>query len=179
MSKLGNKIISLPKDSKIAVQGNAVTVTGPKGTEKILFNEKDFSSKITDNNEFQILPLKKDKSSSIMWGTYRSLINNAILGVTKGHEKNLELNGVGFKVAQQGDILKFKLGFSHEASYKVPKGIGIKIEKQTKLNISGTDKALVSKTASEIKFLKPVEPYKGKGIKEKNQYVIRKEGKKK
>ncbi len=114
-----------------------------------------------------------------MWGTYRSLINNAILGVTKGHEKNLELNGVGFKVSQQGDELKLKLGFSHDATYKVPKGINIKIEKQTKINISGTDKALVSKTASEIKSLKPVEPYKGKGIKEKDQYVIRKEGKKK
>ena len=86
-----------------------MTVTGPKGSEKILFNEKNFSSKINEKNEFQILPIKKDKSSSIMWGTYRSLINNAILGVTKGHEKNLELNGVGFKVAQQGDQLKIKI----------------------------------------------------------------------
>ena len=179
MSKLGKKIISLPKDSKVAVQGNAVTVSGPKGSEKVLFNEKIFSSKVNEKNEFLILPLKKDKSASIMWGTYRSLINNAILGVTKGHEKHLELSGVGFKVAQQGDQLKLKLGFSHEAIYKVPKGINIKIEKQTKINISGTDKALVSKVASEIKSLKPVEPYKGKGIKEKDQYVIRKEGKKK
>ena len=179
MSKLGKKTISLPKDSKVAVQGNSVTVSGPKGSEKILFNEKLFSSKVNAKNEFLISPLKKDKSISMMWGTYRSLINNAILGVTKGHEKNLELNGVGFKVAQQGDQLKLKLGFSHEVVYKVPKGINIKIEKQTKINISGTDKALVSKVASEIKSLKPVEPYKGKGIKEKNQYVIRKEGKKK
>jgi len=179
MSKLGKKVISLPKDSKVAIQGNAVTVSGPKGSEKILFNEKTFSSKVNEKNEFLISPLKKDKNVSMMWGTYRSLINNAILGVTKGHEKNLELNGVGFKVAQQGDQLKLKLGFSHEAVYKVPKGINIKIEKQTKINISGTDKALVSKVASEIKSLKPVEPYKGKGIKEKNQYVIRKEGKKK
>ena len=108
-----------------------------------------------------------------------SIINNAILGVTKGHEKNLELNGVGFKVAQKGDQLNLKLGFSHDAIYNVPKGISIKIEKQTKINISGTDKALVSKVASEIKSLKPVEPYKGKGIKEKDQFVIRKEGKKK
>ena len=179
MSKLGKKIISLPKDSKVAIQGNAVTVSGPKGSEKILFNEKAFSSKVNEKNEFLISPLTKDKNVSMMWGTYRSLINNAILGVTKGHEKNLELNGVGFKVAQQGDQLKLKLGFSHEVVYKVPKGINIKIEKQTKINISGTDKALVSKVASEIKSLKPVEPYKGKGIKEKNQYVIRKEGKKK
>ena len=179
MSKLGKKIISLPKDSKVAVQGNLVTVSGPKGSEKISFDEKVFTSKVNDKNEFFISPIKKDKSMSIMWGTYRSLINNAILGVTKGHEKNLELNGVGFKVSQQGDELKLKLGFSHDATYKVPKGINIKIEKQTKINISGTDKALVSKTASEIKSLKPVEPYKGKGIKERGQYVLRKEGKKK
>ena len=136
MSKLGKKIISVPKDSKVAIQGNSVTVTGPKGTEKILFNEKVFSSKVNDKNEFMISPLKKDKSSSAMWGTYRSLINNAILGVTKGHEKNLELNGVGFKAAQQGEELKLKLGFSHDAIYKVPKGISIKIEKQTKINIT-------------------------------------------
>ncbi len=179
MSKLGKKIIPLPKESKIAIQGNSLTVSGPKGSEKILFNEKIFSSKVNDKNEFLISPLKKDKGASVMWGTYRSLINNAIQGVTKGHEKNLELNGVGFKVAQQGEQLKLKLGFSHEAIYKIPKGINIKIEKQTKINISGTDKALVSKVASEIKSLKPVEPYKGKGIKEKDQFVIRKEGKKK
>ena len=179
MSKLGKKIIPLPKESKIAIQGNSLTVSGPKGSEKILFNEKIFLSKVNDKNEFLISPLKKDKEVSVMWGTYRSLINNAIQGVTKGHEKNLELNGVGFKVAQQGEQLKLKLGFSHEAIYKIPKGINIKIEKQTKINISGTDKALVSKVASEIKSLKPVEPYKGKGIKEKDQFVIRKEGKKK
>ena len=179
MSKLGKKVISLPKESKIDIQGNAVTVTGPKGSEKIIFNDKIFASKVNEKNEFSISPLQKNKDASMMWGTYRSLINNAIQGVTKGHEKNLELNGVGFKVAQQGEQLKLKLGFSHEATYIVPKGINIKIEKQTKINISGTDKGLVSKVASEIKSLKPVEPYKGKGIKEKDQYVLRKEGKKK
>ena len=179
MSKLGKKLISLPKESKVAIQGNAVTVTGPKGSEKILFNDKVFSSKVNEKNEFLISPLKKDKSLSVMWGTYRSLINNAVEGVTKGHEKNLELNGVGFKAAIQGDQLKLKLGFSHEAIYKVPKNVNVKVEKQTKINITGTDKSLVSKIASEIKSLKPVEPFKGKGIKEKNQYVIRKEGKKK
>ena len=112
-----------------------------------------------------------------MWGTYRSLINNAVLGVTKGHNKYLELNGVGFRANLKGEELILSLGFSHEVKYKVPKGIVIKIEKQTKVNITGTDKELVSKTASEIKSIKPVEPYKAKGIKEKNQYVIRKEGK--
>ena len=114
-----------------------------------------------------------------MWGTYRSLVNNAVLGVTKGHEKNLELNGVGFRANLKGDKLGLQLGFSHEVTYSIPKGIVIKVEKQTKLNITGSDKELVAKVAAEIKSLKPVEPYKAKGIKEKDQYVIRKEGKKK
>ena len=114
-----------------------------------------------------------------MWGTYRSLVNNAVLGVTKGHEKNLELSGVGFRANLKGQDLVLTLGFSHEVVYKIPKGITVKIEKQTKINITGSDKELVSKTSSEIKALKPVEPYKAKGIKEKGQYVLRKEGKKK
>ena len=101
------------------------------------------------------------------------------LGVTNGHEKNLELNGVGFRASLKGEKLVLQLGFSHEVTYLIPKGIVIKVEKQTKLNIAGTDKELVSKVAADIKSLKPVEPYKAKGIKEKDQYVIRKEGKKK
>ena len=179
MSKLGKKIISLPKDSNIKVESGGLLVSGPKGSQKININDKLFSSKTNDKNEFQITPNKKTKNISILWGTYRSLINNAVLGVTKGHEKDLELNGVGFRANLKGEELILSLGFSHEVKYKVPKGISLKIEKQTKIKITGTDKELVSKTASEIKSIKPVEPYKAKGIKEKNQYVIRKEGKKK
>ena len=179
MSKLGKKIISIPKDSSIKVEGNILSVTGPKGSTKIPFNDKIFSPKINDKNEFQILPIKKNKDSSIMWGTYRSIVNSAILGVTQGHEKFLELNGVGFRANLKGQELVLSLGFSHEVKYLVPTGINIKVEKQTKINISGINKELVSKVASEIKPIKPGEPYKGKGIKEKNQYVLRKEGKKK
>ena len=179
MSKLGKKIIPLPKESSIKVEGNSLLVSGPKGSKKIIFNDKIFSSKINEKNEFQILPIKKDKKASIMWGTYRSLVNSAILGVTQGHQKFLELNGVGFRANLKGEELVLSLGFSHEVKYKVPKGINIKVEKQTKLSISGVDKELVSKVASEIKSIKPVEPYKAKGIKEKDQYVLRKEGKKK
>ena len=179
MSKLGKKIIPLPKESSIKVEGNSLLVSGPKGSKKIIFNDKIFSSKINEKNEFQILPIKKDKKASIMWGTYRSLVNSAILGVTQGHQKFLELNGVGFRASLKGEELVLSLGFSHEVKYKVPKGINIKVEKQTKLSISGVDKELVSKVASEIKSIKPVEPYKAKGIKEKDQYVLRKEGKKK
>ena len=179
MSKLGKKPILIPKDSSVKMDGNSLLVTGPKGSQKILFNEKIFSSKVNEKNEFHIQPLKKDKKTSIMWGTYRSLINNAVLGVTKGHEKNLELSGVGFRASLKGDQIVFLLGFSHEIKYTIPKGITVKIEKQTKINIVGSDKELVSKVSADIKSLKPVEPYKAKGIKEKDQYVIRKEGKKK
>ena len=179
MSKLGKKAILLPKDSSIKVDGNTLLVTGPKGTHKLSFNDKIFSSKTNEKNEFNIQPKNKDKKTSLMWGTYRSLINNAVLGVTKGHEKNLELSGVGFRASLKGEQLVLLLGFSHEVKYTIPKGITVKVEKQTKLNITGSDKELVSKVSADIKSLKPVEPYKAKGIKEKGQYVIRKEGKKK
>jgi large subunit ribosomal protein L6 len=174
MSKLGKKSILLPKDSSIKVDGNTLSVTGPKGTQKLSFNDKIFSSKTNDKNEFQIQPKNKDKKTSLMWGTYRSLINNAVLGVTKGHEKNLELSGVGFRASLKGEQLVLLLGFSHEVKYTIPKGITVKVEKQTKINITGSDKELVSKVSADIKSLKPVEPYKAKGIKEKDQYVIRK-----
>ena len=179
MSKLGKKTIVLPKDSNIKVDGGILLISGPKGSKNIPFNNKLFTTKINEKNEFQILPNKKTKNISILWGTYRSLVNNAVHGVSIGHEKNLELNGVGFRANLKGQDLVLSLGFSHEVKYTVPKGINVKVEKQTKINIIGADKELVSKTASEIKSIKPVEPYKGKGIKEKNQYVLRKEGKKK
>tara|TARA_B100000214_G_scaffold318352_1_gene252636 strand:- start:115 stop:654 length:540 start_codon:yes stop_codon:yes gene_type:complete len=179
MSKLGKKIIELPKDSTLKVDGGSLLISGPKGSKKIEFNDKVFASKINEKNEFQITPIKKTKNVSVLWGTYRSLINNAVIGVSRGHEKNLELSGVGFRANLKGEELLLSLGFSHEVKYKIPKGINVKVEKQTKINITGADKELVSKTASEIKSIKPVEPYKAKGIKEKNQYVLRKEGKKK
>ena len=121
---------------------------------------------------------KKD-SLKIMWGTTRSIINSALIGVSAGHEKTLELTGVGFRANLKGNILNLQIGFSHDVSYKIPEGIKISVEKSTVIKIAGIDKELVGKVASEIKKLKPVEPYKGKGIKEKGQYVLRKEGKKK
>ena len=138
-----------------------------------------FDLTINEGKDLSIKPKQNNQDTKRLWGMNRSLINNAVHGVTKGHEKDLELNGVGFRANLKGEEIILNLGFSHEIKYKVPKGIAIKIEKQTKIKISGSNKELVSKTASEIKALKPVEPYKAKGIKEKNQYVIRKEGKKK
>ena len=180
MSKIGKKNIIVPKDSSIKIEGNNLTISGPKGTKTLTINDKIFSSKLNDS-EFQILPLNKkiDKKISIMWGTYRSLINNAITGVSKGHEKILELSGVGFRANLKGEVLNLQIGFSHDVNFKIPKDIKITVEKQTIIKISGVDKELVSKIAADIKNLKPVEPYKGKGIKERGQFILRKEGKKK
>ena len=181
MSKIGKKNITLPKDSSIKIDGQKLTVSGPKGTKELSVNDKIFSSTVNENNEFQIKPLEKKatKETSILWGTYRSLINNAVLGVSVGHEKILDITGVGFRANLKGEVLNLQLGFSHDINYKIPKEIKISVEKQTILKITGIDKELVSKIASDIKAFKPVEPYKGKGIKERNQFVLRKEGKKK
>ena len=182
MSKIGKKNILIPKESTVKIGGNTLIITGPKGSKELSINEKVFSSKVNENNEFEITPLNKkniDKKTSIMWGTYRSLINNAIIGVSSGHEKVLELTGVGFRANLKGEKLNLQLGFSHDINFDIPKSIKMTVEKQTVIKISGVDKELVSKIASDIKSLKPVEPYKGKGIKEKGQFVLRKEGKKK
>ena len=114
-----------------------------------------------------------------MWGTTRSVINSALIGVSTGYEKILELTGVGFRANLKGNILNLQIGFSHDVSYAIPNGIKLTVEKSTIIKVMGIDKELVGKVASEIKKLKPVEPYKGKGIKERGQYVLRKEGKKK
>ena len=180
MSKIGKKNIIVPKESSIKIEGSNLTISGPKGSKTLTVNDKIFSSTLKQN-EFQILPLnkKKNKKTSIMWGTYRSLINNAITGVSEGHEKILNLNGVGFRANIKGDSLNLQIGFSHDVNFKIPKEIKITVEKQTTIKILGVDKDLVSKIAADIKNLKPVEPYKAKGIKEKGQFVLRKEGKKK
>ncbi len=181
MSKIGKKNIILPKESSIKVDKGQITITGPKGTKQLTINDKIFSSKINEKNEFNITPLNKkvDKKTSILWGTYRSLINNAVKGVSVGHEKILEITGVGFRANLKGEILNLQLGFSHDVNFKIPKEVKLTVEKQTIIKISGVDRDLVSKIASDIKTLKPIEPYKGKGIKERNQFVLRKEGKKK
>ncbi|RPG93335.1 MAG: 50S ribosomal protein L6 [Candidatus Pelagibacter sp. TMED272] len=181
MSKIGKKNIILPKESSVKIEGSNLTISGPKGSKKLTINDKIFSSKLNEKNEFEIAPLNKkiDKKTTIMWGTYRSLINNAITGVSQGHEKTLELNGVGFRANIKGENLNLQIGFSHDVNFKIPKEIKIAVEKQTTIKISGVDKDLVAKIAADIKNLKPVEPYKAKGIKEKGQFVLRKEGKKK
>ena len=180
MSKIGKKNIIVPKDSSVKSENGIITVTGPKGSKTLSINDKIFSASVNEKNEFNIKPLKDpDTKTSIMWGTYRSLINNAVLGVSVGHQKILDITGVGFRANLKGDILNLQLGFSHDINFKIPKEVKIAVEKMTIVTITGVDKELVSKVASDIKALKPVEPYKGKGIKERGQFVLRKEGKKK
>ena len=179
MSKIGKKPIQIPKDAKIEVESGKLILTGPKGSKKLSLNDKIFTASISEDNNLILKLIKKNEISKIMWGTTRSIINNALLGVTVGYEKILELSGVGFRAALKGNALNLKLGFSHDILYEIPQEVKITVEKSTIIKINGIDKELVGKVASEIKRLKPVEPYKGKGIKEKDQYVLRKEGKKK
>ena len=179
MSKLGKKPIAIPKDTKVKYENGKLTLTGPKGSKELSINDKIFSATLSDNNSLILKLINKNETSKIIWGTTRSIINSALIGVTTGHEKILELNGVGFRATLKGNLLNLQLGFSHDVSYKIPEGVKITVEKSTIIKISGIDKELVGKVTAEIKMLKPVEPYKGKGIKERGQYVLRKEGKKK
>ncbi len=179
MSKLGKKPISIPKDTKVKVENGKLILTGPKGSKELTINDKIFSATVSEDNNLILKVIKKNESSNMIWGTTRSIIKNTIIGVTSGHEKTLELNGVGFRAILKGSMLSLQLGFSHDTSYKIPEGAKITLEKGTIIKISSIDKELVGKIAAEIKLLKPVEPYKGKGIKERGQYVLRKEGKKK
>tara|TARA_B100001146_G_scaffold177068_1_gene158471 strand:- start:104 stop:643 length:540 start_codon:yes stop_codon:yes gene_type:complete len=179
MSKLGKKPISIPKDTKVKVESGKLVMTGPKGSRELTINDKIFTTTVSDDSSISLKQNNKNDNSSAMWGTTRSIINSAIIGVSTGHNKTLELTGVGFRANLKGNILNLQIGYSHDVSYKIPDGINILVEKNTTIKISGIDKELVGKVTSEIKKLKPVEPYKGKGIKEKGQYVLRKEGKKK
>ena len=179
MSKLGKKPIAIPKDTKVKYENGKLTLTGPKGTKEFSINDKIFSTSVTDDKNLIIKMIDKNQKSNVMWGSTRSVINSALIGVSTGHEKILELSGVGFRANLKGNLLNLQLGFSHDVSYKIPEGIKIAVEKSVIIKVSGIDKELVGKVSSEIKMLKPVEPYKAKGIKERGQYVLRKEGKKK
>ena len=179
MSKLGKKPIIIPKDTKVKIESGKLLLTGPKGSRELTLNDKIFSATILEDKNLILKLIKKNEITRVLWGTTRSIINSALIGVSTGHEKILELNGVGFRANLKGNVLNLQIGFSHDVSYKIPEGIKLIVEKSTIIKISGIDKELVGKVSSEIKNLKPVEPYKGKGIKERGQYVLRKEGKKK
>ena len=179
MSKLGKKPIAIPKETKVKVESGKLILTGPKGSKELSINDKIFSTTISKDNNLILKLIKKNESTNTMWGTTRSIIKNALVGVTLGYEKILELTGVGFRATLKGDLLNLQLGFSHDTLYKIPKDAKLSIEKSTIIKISAIDKELVGKVAAEIKSLRPVEPYKGKGINVRGQYIFRKEGKKK
>ncbi len=179
MSKLGKKPINIPKDTKVKIESGKLTLTGPKGSKELTLNDKIFTTSLSNDNSLILNLIKKNEEMNVLWGTTRSILNNAVIGVSVGHEKILELSGVGFRASLKGNNLNLQLGFSHDCSYEIPENVKITVEKLTTIKINGVDKDIVGKVASEIKKLKPVEPYKAKGIKEKGQYVLRKEGKKK
>ena len=179
MSKIGKINISIPEKVKVLLSGSDVTIEGPFGKQSIKINLDVFDLKINEGKDISIKPKKLDDTTKRLWGMNRSLINNAIIGSSVGFEKILELSGVGYRAALKGNKLNLQLGFSHDINFDIPNDIKILVEKQTTIKITGMNKQKVGMIASQIKSFRPPEPYKGKGIREKGQYVLKKEGKKK
>ena len=179
MSKIGKKKIIIPKDVNVSINGDNFDIKGPKGNKKVNLDTKIFEVKISKNNELSIKPKEMNDDIKKFWGTNRNILNNAIIAVDKGYEKTLEMSGVGYRAAIKGNSLNLQLGYSHDINFEIPKDVKISVEKQTTIKINGTDKQQIGMVASEIKSFRPTEPYKGKGIKEKGEYIKRKEGKKK
>ena len=179
MSKIGKINISIPEKVKVILSGNMINIEGPLGKKSLNIDLDLFELKINEGKDVSIKPKQNNQNTKRLWGMNISLINNAIIGTSKGYEKILELSGVGYRAALKGNVLNLQLGFSHDINFPIPDGVKIQVEKQVILKISGTDKQQVGMVASEIKSIRPPEPYKGKGIKEQGQYILRKEGKKK
>ena len=179
MSKIGKINISIPEKVKVVLNGNILNVEGPLGKRSLNMDLEMFDLKINDGKEVSIKPKKINQDTKRLWGMNRSLVNNAIIGTSKGYNKTLELNGVGYRATLKDKQLNLQLGFSHDVNFDIPETIKIIVEKQTIIKISGSDKQEVGMVASKIKSLRKPEPYKGKGIKEQGQYILRKEGKKK
>jgi len=179
MSKIGKISISIPEKVKAVLSGSVLNIEGPLGKKSLNVDLEMFNLDITEGKEISIKPKKVDKDSKRLWGMNRSLINNAVIGSSTGYEKILELVGVGYRAALNDKILNLQLGYSHDINFDVPEGIKIVVEKQTTIKVSGSDKQQVGMVCSKIKSFRKPEPYKGKGIREKGQYVLRKEGKKK
>ena len=179
MSKIGKISISIPEKVKVILSGNIINIEGPLGKKSLNIDLETFDLNINDGKEVSIKPKQNNQNTKRLWGMNRSLINNAIIGTSVGFEKILELSGVGYRAALKGKQLNLQLGFSHDINFDIPEDVKILVEKQTTIKISGVDKQKVGMIASKIKSFRPPEPYKGKGIKEKGQYILRKEGKKK
>ena len=179
MSKIGKLSISIPEKVKVVLNGNLLNIEGPLGKKSLSIDTEMFDLKIDDGKNVSIKPKKINQDTKRLWGMNRSLLNNAIIGTSLGYSKTLELTGVGYRAALKGKQLNMQLGFSHDINFNIPDSVKIIVEKQTIIKISGHDKQEVGMITSKIKSYRPPEPYKGKGIKEKGEYILRKEGKKK
>ena len=177
MSRIGKKAVPVPNGVEVKIDGQHVTIKGPKGELSVVLVDEVTANKTEDGIE--VTPRDTSKSSRSMWGMSRTLIQNLILGVTEGFKKHLEINGVGYRAAMKGKDIQLQLGLSHEVIHVVPDGIKVECPKPTEIIVSGIEKAKVGQVAADIRKYRPPEPYKGKGIKYADEYIFRKEGKKK
>jgi large subunit ribosomal protein L6 len=177
MSRIGKKPVELPAGVSASVSGQTVEVKGPKGTKS--FNATDDVTITVDGNVVTVTPRGTSKRARQQWGMSRSMVANLVTGVTSGFKRELEITGVGYRAAIQGNILKLSLGYSHEVNFDVPAGVTVTCPKQTEIVVEGDDAQLVGQVAANIREWRKPEPYKGKGIKYKGEYIFRKEGKKK
>ena len=177
MSRVGKKPVAVPAGVTAKVEGQTVSVKGPKGELK--FTVPDDVVVALDNGAIKVDPRTESKRARAMWGMSRSMINNLVVGVTAGYERKLEITGVGYKAAVAGKTLQLSLGYSHDVNYPIPAGIAIATPKPTEVTITGIDKRQVGQVAAEIRAFRGPEPYKGKGIKYEGEFIFRKEGKKK
>lgn len=175
MSRIGKKLIPIPQGVVVEISENTLRIKGPKG-ELARILHADISAVVRDNT-IAIFPAQESKKSPALWGLSRSLVSNMVQGVTHGFKKKLEFEGIGFRVAVDGKALQMQLGFSHPVRIEPPAGVSFTVEKNT-ITVEGVDKEEVGNTAARIRRLKPVEPYKGKGIKYQGEVVKRKAGKK-
>ena len=177
MSRIGKKPIDLPGGVSASVSGQTVEVKGPKGTRS--FTATDDVTITVEDNAVTITPRGKSKRARQQWGMSRTQVANLVTGVTEGFKKELEIQGVGYRAQMQGNSLKLALGLSHDVIYDVPEGVTVTAPKPTEITIEGIDQQLVGQVAANIREWRKPEPYKGKGIRYKGEFVFRKEGKKK
>jgi large subunit ribosomal protein L6 len=177
MSRIGKKPVVVPAGVTAKVDGQLVSVKGAKG--QLEFLVPDVVSVVHQDNVIKVDPRNETKRARALWGTSRARVNNIVLGVTAGFEKKLEITGVGYRAAVQGKTLQLALGYSHDVNYPIPAGVTIVTPKPTEITISGIDKRQIGQIAAEIRALRAPEPYKGKGVKYANEFIFRKEGKKK
>ena len=177
MSRVGSKEINIPESVKINLQDGLITAEGPLGKLESKLNSQ--IEVIVEGQKITMKPKSDDKTLVSFWGLQRNLVNNLIIGVSEGFTKKLEMNGVGYRAALKGKTLELLLGYSHPINYHIPENITVTVDKQNNIEIKGPDKQLVGQTAAEIRNFRGPEPYKGKGIKYADEYINRKEGKKK